>query len=65
MLTVIEIAPPMEDQHFQARADIRNGMTSVGEVIQQNQLQKGVPQVKEIKTNKIDLKDISPEIVNA
>lgn len=64
MMTVVEVEPPMEGQFHQARADIRYGLTSVNDVIQQNQLQKGVPQPKAIDSSKkIEVPDMTPQMV--
>lgn len=64
MLSIIEIEPPLEGQFHQARADIRNGLTSVNEVIQQNNLQKGIPQAKAVDSaKKVEVPDISPQMM--
>lgn len=65
MLTVIEIEPPMEQQFHDARNDIQRGLTSINDVIQQTELQKGAPKVKEVNPKeKIEVPDLSPEIIS-
>lgn len=64
MITIVEIEPPLEASFHQARADIRNGLTSVNEVIQQSQLQKGVPQAKTVDpSKKVEVADMTPPLV--
>lgn len=64
VLTLIEIEPPMEQSFHDARDDIRRGLTSVNEIIQQAELQKGVPKAKELNPKeKIEVPDLTPNIV--
>lgn len=65
MLTIIEIEPPMEQAFHDARMNIRRGLTDVNEIIQQNELQKGVPKVKQVNDKeKIEVPDLTPAMVN-
>jgi hypothetical protein len=60
LLTVIEIEPPLEASFHQARADIRQGLTSVNEIIANEQLRKGAPTVKEVSKDKVSVPDLTP-----
>lgn len=63
MLTVIEIEPPLEASFHQARNEIRRGLMDVNDIIQQTQLQKGIPQAKPVGEGKVEIADMTPEII--
>lgn len=64
MMTIIEIEPPMEQQFHDARMDIQRGLTSINDVIQQTELQKGIPKAKEVNPKeKVEVPDLTPTLV--